>query len=67
MELGRASSPPVRTIPIDSPISALNKFKQQNLPACKPVLKPSCVITSFLVLGFIFVPIGLTTLCASRC
>ncbi|KAG6755061.1 hypothetical protein POTOM_040875 [Populus tomentosa] len=67
MELGRARSLAVRTIPRDSPSStALNKFKQQNLPACKPVLKPSCVITSFLVVGFIFLPIGLTTLCASR-
>lgn len=67
MELGRARSLVVRTNPTDSPIStALNKFKQQNLPACKPVLKPSCVITSFLVVGFIFLPIGLTTLCASR-
>ncbi|KAJ6377414.1 hypothetical protein OIU76_026396 [Salix suchowensis] len=54
-----------RTIPIDSS-SILYEFKQQNLPACKPVLKPSYVITTFLLLGFIFLPIGLTTLCASR-
>ncbi|CAK7350175.1 unnamed protein product [Dovyalis caffra] len=61
----------VRTIPIHSPRrhrrnAAFSEFKQQNLPACKPVLKPAYVITTFLLIGFFFIPVGLVTLRASR-
>ncbi|KAL1326251.1 hypothetical protein HN51_036308 [Arachis hypogaea] len=45
---------------------ALYQFKQQNLPACKPVLTPATVIASFLLMGFIFIPLGLITLRASN-
>ncbi|EOA13634.1 hypothetical protein CARUB_v10026706mg [Capsella rubella] len=45
---------------------ALYQFKQQKLPACKPVLTPTSVITVFLLMGFVFIPIGLITLRASR-
>ncbi|XP_065620041.1 putative ALA-interacting subunit 2 [Quercus suber] len=45
---------------------AINKFTQQNLPACKPVLTPAWVILTFLLIGTIFIPIGLVSLHASR-
>ncbi|XP_057749964.1 putative ALA-interacting subunit 2 isoform X2 [Arachis stenosperma] len=45
---------------------ALYQFKQQNLPACKPVLTPATVIATFLLMGFIFIPLGLITLRASN-
>ncbi|KAM3700857.1 hypothetical protein ACB098_05G128900 [Castanea mollissima] len=45
---------------------AINKFTQQNLPACKPVLTPTWVILTFLLIGTIFIPIGLVCLHASR-
>ncbi|XP_021904737.1 putative ALA-interacting subunit 2 [Carica papaya] len=45
---------------------AFYQFTQQNLPACKPVLTPRWVITSFLLLGMIFIPIGLVSLRASH-
>jgi hypothetical protein len=45
---------------------ALYQFKQQKLPACKPVLTPISVITVFMLMGFVFIPIGLITLRASR-
>lgn len=46
--------------------TAFDLFKQQKLPACKPVLTPAWVISVFLLVGFIFVPVGLFTLRASR-
>ncbi|KAK1592364.1 hypothetical protein Q3G72_023721 [Acer saccharum] len=56
-----------RSIPIQSGRSkALYQFTQQRLPACKPVLTPAWVITTFLFIGAIFIPIGLVTLRASR-
>lgn len=45
---------------------ALYQFKQQKLPACKPVLTPTSVITVFMLMGFVFIPIGFVTLRASR-
>ncbi|KAJ0963216.1 hypothetical protein J5N97_028338 [Dioscorea zingiberensis] len=42
------------------------RFTQQNLPACKPTLTPVSVITTFLLIGIIFVPVGLVCLRASR-
>ncbi|XP_050374632.1 putative ALA-interacting subunit 2 [Argentina anserina] len=44
---------------------AFYQFTQQNLPACKPVLTPAWVITTFLLMGVIFIPLGLITLHAS--
>ncbi|KAG5012307.1 hypothetical protein AAZX31_09G085000 [Glycine max] len=45
---------------------AFYRFTQQNLPACKPVLTPAAVIATFLLMGFIFIPVGLVTLRASN-
>ncbi|PRQ29504.1 putative ALA-interacting subunit 2 [Rosa rugosa] len=45
---------------------AFYQFTQQSLPACKPVLTPAWVITTFLLMGVIFIPIGLITLHASE-
>lgn len=43
-----------------------SKFTQQELPACKPILTPGWVITSFIVVGIVFIPIGLASLFASE-
>lgn len=45
---------------------ACYQFTQQSLPACKPVLTPAWVITTFLLMGVIFIPVGLITLHASE-
>lgn len=41
-------------------------FKQQRLQAWQPILTPKWVIGSFLVLGVIFIPIGIAVLKASQ-
>ncbi|OIW21113.1 hypothetical protein TanjilG_29769 [Lupinus angustifolius] len=43
-----------------------SKFTQQELPACKPILTPRAVISSFLIVTIIFIPIGVASLQASR-
>lgn len=43
-----------------------SKFTQQELPACKPLLTPRWVVTIFMVVGIIFIPIGAVTLLASN-
>jgi len=43
-----------------------SKFTQQELPACKPILTPKWVISVFVLVGVIFVPIGVASLRASR-
>uniref|UniRef100_A0ACD5V6Z6 Uncharacterized protein n=1 Tax=Avena sativa TaxID=4498 RepID=A0ACD5V6Z6_AVESA len=43
-----------------------SKFTQQELPACKPILTPKWVISVFVLIGAIFVPIGVASLLASR-
>ncbi|KAL6629095.1 hypothetical protein ACP70R_028860 [Stipagrostis hirtigluma subsp. patula] len=43
-----------------------SKFTQQELPACKPILTPKWVISVFVLVGVIFVPIGIASLQASR-
>ncbi|KAK1322436.1 ALA-interacting subunit 1 [Acorus calamus] len=43
-----------------------SRFTQQELPACKPILTPFWVITTFTVIGIIFIPIGLASLFASQ-
>ncbi|KAJ8533571.1 hypothetical protein K7X08_006895 [Anisodus acutangulus] len=46
--------------------NAVYQFTQQNLPACKPVLTPSWVISMFFLIGVVFIPIGLLCLYASE-
>ncbi|WOK98788.1 hypothetical protein Cni_G07500 [Canna indica] len=43
-----------------------SRFTQQELPACKPILTPAIVISTFCFLTIIFVPIGFASLTASR-
>jgi len=43
-----------------------SKFTQQELPACKPILTPKWVISVFVLVGVIFVPIGIVSLRSSR-
>ncbi|KAJ8627225.1 hypothetical protein MRB53_020532 [Persea americana] len=56
-----------RSIPIRSRRQkAFYLFTQQNLPSCKPVLTPGWVITTFLLTGVIFIPVGFVSLHASQ-
>lgn len=43
-----------------------SKFTQQELPACKPILTPGWVISAFLLVSVVFIPIGVASLFASR-
>ncbi|KAH7533971.1 hypothetical protein FEM48_Zijuj04G0188100 [Ziziphus jujuba var. spinosa] len=43
-----------------------SKFSQQELPACKPILTPGWVISSFISIGIVFIPLGLSSLFASE-
>ncbi|KAJ7949011.1 ALA-interacting subunit [Quillaja saponaria] len=43
-----------------------SKFTQQELPACKPILTPRVVISAFLLVTIVFIPIGVASLYASR-
>ncbi|KAL6959693.1 ALA-interacting subunit 3 [Sarracenia purpurea var. burkii] len=43
-----------------------SKFTQQELPACTPILTHGWVITAFISVGIIFIPIGLASLFASE-
>ncbi|KAL3376089.1 hypothetical protein AABB24_002839 [Solanum stoloniferum] len=43
-----------------------SRFTQQELPACKPILTPQWVVTVFIFLGIVFIPIGLASLSASE-
>lgn len=43
-----------------------SRFTQQELPACKPILTPGWVITTFICVGIIFIPLGLVSLFASE-
>ncbi|KAI9086904.1 hypothetical protein K1719_031065 [Acacia pycnantha] len=43
-----------------------SKFTQQELPACKPILTPKAVISAFLIVSVVFIPIGVASLFASR-
>lgn len=43
-----------------------SKFTQQELSACKPIITPGLVVTTFLAIGIIFIPIGLASLSASE-
>ncbi|XP_059666737.1 ALA-interacting subunit 3 [Cornus florida] len=43
-----------------------SKFTQQELPACKPILTPKWVISAFMLVSIVFIPIGVVSLFASR-
>ncbi|XP_051125302.1 ALA-interacting subunit 1-like [Andrographis paniculata] len=43
-----------------------SRFTQQELPACKPILTPKWVISTFLLVSVVFIPIGIVSLYASR-
>ncbi|KAK9049385.1 hypothetical protein SSX86_031646 [Deinandra increscens subsp. villosa] len=43
-----------------------SRFTQQELPACKPILTPRWVISTFMLVTIVFVPIGIASLFASR-
>lgn len=43
-----------------------SRFTQQELPACKPILTPGWVMTTFIFVGVIFIPIGFASLFASE-
>lgn len=61
----RARSPSVSVLPGRSS-KTLYQFTQQNLPSCKPVLTPTSVIATFLLMGIIFTSVGLFSLHASQ-
>ncbi|KAG9143887.1 hypothetical protein Leryth_016091 [Lithospermum erythrorhizon] len=43
-----------------------SRFTQQELPACKPILTPKWVISAFMLVTIVFIPIGVASLFASR-
>ncbi|KAK4804032.1 hypothetical protein SAY86_003849 [Trapa natans] len=43
-----------------------SRFTQQELPACKPILTPGWVISAFILVSIVFIPIGVAALFASR-
>ncbi|KAH9738567.1 ALA-interacting subunit [Citrus sinensis] len=43
-----------------------SKFTQQELSACKPILTPGYVIGIFIIVGVIFIPVGIISLFASE-
>jgi len=38
---------------------AMRAFKQQKLPAWQPILTPGCVLPSLIIIGVIFIPVGI--------
>ncbi|XP_022885521.1 putative ALA-interacting subunit 2 isoform X3 [Olea europaea var. sylvestris] len=67
-----ANAAEIPSVPVQRGRSkAMYQFTQQNLPACKPVLTPTWVITTMVVticfaVGTIFIPIGLFSLQVSQ-
>ncbi|PRQ45303.1 putative CDC50/LEM3 family protein [Rosa chinensis] len=43
-----------------------SRFSQQELPACKPILSPGWVVSIFITIGIVFIPIGFAALFASE-
>ncbi|EPS71102.1 hypothetical protein M569_03657 [Genlisea aurea] len=43
-----------------------SRFTQQDLPACKPILTPGTVIAILLCIAVVFIPVGLSSLSASK-
>jgi hypothetical protein len=62
-ETGAVTGSPVKK---ESRRPKYTKFTQQELPACKPLLTPGWVISIFLIVGIIFIPIGVVSLLASN-
>lgn len=62
---GSSSNPQIHSFVVPRRSGALYRFKQQNLPACKPTLTPGLVITTFLLIGVVFIPVGIICLHAS--
>jgi hypothetical protein len=44
----------------------VTRFRQQNLKAWQPILTPRPVIATFIVLGIVFIPLGIAFLIASN-
>ncbi|OMO85640.1 hypothetical protein CCACVL1_10065 [Corchorus capsularis] len=63
---GSAATPDSSTAKKNSKRPKYSRFTQQELPACKPILTPGLVITTFTIIGIIFIPIGLVSLSASE-
>lgn len=65
-----SSGPPGSTDPSaarrNSKRPKYSRFTQQELPACKPILTPRWVISAFMVVSIVFIPIGVASLFASR-
>lgn len=62
---GSSSGSPVQPF-VPRRSGAFHRFTQQNLPSCKPSLTPGLVITTFLLIGIIFIPVGIICLHASN-
>lgn len=61
-----AASPAAAAKKKNSKKPKYSRFTQQELPACKPILSHGWVITAFVCIGVIFIPIGLASLFASE-
>ncbi|CAH1449739.1 unnamed protein product [Lactuca virosa] len=63
---GGAGSPDSTAPRRNSKRPKYSRFTQQELPACKPILTPKWVISAFMLVTIVFIPIGLASLFASR-
>ncbi|KAD3067016.1 hypothetical protein R6Q59_018845 [Mikania micrantha] len=63
---GGAGSPDSNAPRRNSKRPKYSRFTQQELPACKPILTPKWVISAFVLVTIVFIPIGLASLLASR-
>nr|XP_043627815.1 ALA-interacting subunit 3-like [Erigeron canadensis] len=74
--MSHSTTAPVNSASVDSQDSSVprrnskrpkySRFTQQELPACKPILTPRWVISAFMLVTIVFVPIGLASLFASH-
>jgi len=64
-----SSAPPTAAAAAQAPTSKkpddTSAFKQQRMPAWQPVMSPTWVIGIFIILGIIFVPIGVVVIVSS--
>ncbi|MFS7984929.1 putative CDC50/LEM3 family protein [Helianthus anomalus] len=63
---GGAGSPDSNAPRRNSKRPKYSRFTQQELPACKPILTPKWVISAFMLVTIVFIPIGVASLLASR-
>ncbi|KAI3703724.1 hypothetical protein L1987_73918 [Smallanthus sonchifolius] len=62
-----SAEPPESSSPMrNSKRPKYSRFTQQELPACKPILTPRWVISAFMLVTIVFVPIGIASLFASH-